>query len=220
MNRFEWLKAVLQAGLPARASTLASALAVEFCNDETGQINPAIETLARYLGWSKDTVRRAIADLSSAGWLNRFAGDGRGNKSRYVLLSPGAVVPLRPHKGSQNSNPLRKIKGRNPAPKGSQPCSSHIRKEQSSEQRAGARPCSHLHIAVVPGSEQHERWDAWLDQRGLPPLDQMQRLRRGEVFDLLHRRPPSPGSVEEMLNDRFFAWAMASESEGDHREAG
>ncbi len=95
MNRFEWLKAVLQDGdLPDRAKTIASVLAVQFANDDTGQINPSASTLADYIGASKDTVKRAVADLVAAGWIARTEGRGAGNRTQYTLLSPGKVVPF------------------------------------------------------------------------------------------------------------------------------
>ena len=46
INRFEWLKAVMQAEvLTPTAKNVATALAVQFANAETGQINPSQETL-------------------------------------------------------------------------------------------------------------------------------------------------------------------------------
>ncbi|MGP9789611.1 MarR family transcriptional regulator [Roseinatronobacter sp. NSM] len=102
INRFEWLKAVLRdEALNMTAKATASALAVQFCCDETGQINPKSTTLADYLGVSLASVKRAVTDLIKAGWLYRY--DGRGNRkhTRYTLISPVNITPFRAPKGEQ-----------------------------------------------------------------------------------------------------------------------
>jgi len=110
MNRFEWLKAVMRADLPDRAKSVATALALVFCNDETGQINPGYGAIADAIGGAHhDTIKRAVAALSEAGWLalpeGRKAGRGRGNAVSYILTSPGKVVPMhrpkRPDQGTE-----------------------------------------------------------------------------------------------------------------------
>ncbi|WP_321363052.1 helix-turn-helix domain-containing protein [uncultured Celeribacter sp.] len=105
LNRYEWLKAVLQ--LPevaASTKNVAAALAIEFANDETGKICPALPTLAEYLKLSIATIKRAIRELVTLGWLDRSEGRGAGNFTRYLLKSPGKIIPFRNRKkGSQQS---------------------------------------------------------------------------------------------------------------------
>lgn len=120
INRFEWQKAVLQsADLNATAKALASAMAVQFANDETGQLNPSVTTLADYLKASKASIKRAVKALVDGGWLGRTEGRGRGNRTVYRLLSPGRVVALPARKKGAESAPK---KGRTHAPSPEKGC--------------------------------------------------------------------------------------------------
>lgn len=227
MNRFEWLKAVMrQADLTPRAKNLATVLAVQFANETTGQINPGLDTLAEYLGTSVDTVRRAIADLSQAGWLDRTVPHGRGHLSSFTLLTPGKVVALhsvRPaaqrhatgtttaDKRLQPCNVLSGIKGSNPAPKRSQTCNAHIRKEQTLEQKGRApRPSPHLHALIEADSDQAQAWDAWLHERGWPSLSELTALHCEGGFDLPWRWPVTGGdTTATMIAEKIAEWAIS-----------
>lgn len=228
MNRFEWLKAVMrQADLTPRAKNLATVLAVQFANETTGQINPGLDTLAEYLGTSVDTVRRAITDLSQAGWLARTVPHGRGHLSSFTLLTPGKVVALhsvrpavqRPATGtttadkrSQPCNLSREIKGSNPAAKRSQTCNPHIRKEQTYEQKGRARrPSPHLHALIKAGSDPARAWDDWLHERGWPSLIDLAALQCDEGgFDLPMRWPPTRNdTTATMIAVKIAEWAIS-----------
>ena len=180
-NRHEWLKAVTkQPDLLPRAVRLAVAL-WSFANDETGQLNPSLGSLCDASGLTEDTARRAIGDLEKAGWLARTVGRGHGVKSVYLMIAPGSVVTLRPASASREG--LKKpaqstakrshgckvkhpIKGRTGAEERSHGCNSHIMKEQSSEQRKGARPAPHLQSFVKAGEWQALEWNKWLSDEG------------------------------------------------------
>ncbi|WAJ31169.1 helix-turn-helix domain-containing protein [Antarcticirhabdus aurantiaca] len=54
-------------------------------NSETGQCNPAIETIADDLSLSKRVVERAVADLKAAGWVEVRRYDRR-KSNRYVFV--------------------------------------------------------------------------------------------------------------------------------------
>ena len=219
INRFEWLKAVLQSDILDRAKVLASALAIQFGNDETGQINPALDTLATYLRTSEDTVRRALADLIKTGWLARTVGMGRGNRSAYVLLSPGSVVALRPAQGGRKATeaPKQKVarvqsnvagKGRTAAAKRSHGCNSHIMQEQSSEQRKGARPSPHLSVRVAGGSWQALEWNKWLSDEGERiALADLKALHVPGGYDLPWSVPPRQNPVQRRIALNVIAWA-------------
>lgn len=139
LNRYEWLKAVLQ--LPevaASTKNVAAALAIEFANDETGKICPALTTLAEYLKLSIATIKRAIRELVASGWLDRTEGRGAGNFTRYLLKSPLKITPFRSRKkGSQPSLQARE-KGSSVPEKGVMGEPSY--KEQSSEQKSAGGP--------------------------------------------------------------------------------
>lgn len=65
LNRFEWYKAVLQAeGLSATTKNVAGALAIQFANNDSGQINPSQETVSDYLKVHKDTVKTMCPHVS------------------------------------------------------------------------------------------------------------------------------------------------------------
>ncbi|PZX14605.1 helix-turn-helix domain-containing protein [Celeribacter halophilus] len=93
-----WLKLALRADVTATAKNIASAMAVQFANRDTGLICPSVPTLAEFLGISEAAVKRAIKALCQARLLHRTEGRGRGNHTRYSLLMPRNVVPFRTSK--------------------------------------------------------------------------------------------------------------------------
>ncbi|QFT74915.1 helix-turn-helix domain-containing protein [Ruegeria sp. THAF33] len=100
LNRFEWLKAVLQcADLNSSTKAVASALSAQFANDKTGQLNPSLNTLVEFLaGMSLATIKRCLRQLVEFGWLNRTEGRGAGNCTEYDLRAPSKIIPFRPQK--------------------------------------------------------------------------------------------------------------------------
>lgn len=223
INRFEWLKAVLQcASINANAKAVASALAVQFTSDETGKTNPKTTTLSEYLSTSLATVKRGISDLVAAGWLHRTEGRGNGNHTRYSLISPGKIVPFR---GAKSSNPSEK-KGANMTPfSGSkmslQPQSDGSRMsfhrlknepsyiEQSLEQKSA--PVDAFRNRTFTGNaypgpkfirnddnSKLYAWGRWLKDQGYPPLESLPIVketgkRNLKVFCLPWSEPPESG---------------------------
>ena len=179
LNRFEWLKAVLQVKeLNSSSQVVAAALSVQFANDETGQINPAMKTLAEYLKMALSTVKRAIKELVAAGWLSRTEGRGAGNRTRYTLLSPRKIVPFRPKKKGSHVGLAGQQKGSSLPQKGVTDGLSY--KEQSKEQKARLAPSPDLPnggqsgegLRFVPGGGGYfeREWDDALRAYGLPSL--------------------------------------------------
>ena len=120
LNRFEWHKAVMQVrSLNANAKVVAGALAVQFANDETGQLNPSLKTLIEYLGVSLSTLKRGIKDLINAGWLSGTEGRGAGNRTNYTFLAPRKIVPFRASKKGTKASLSAQKKGTQMAKKGS-----------------------------------------------------------------------------------------------------
>lgn len=214
LNRFEWTKAVNRSELMLRAKVVAFALAVEFCNEETGRLDPGLSALADATGQTVDTVKRAIRDLTDAGWLARTEGRGRGNKTAYTLLSPGNVVSiLTAKKGA----PVHQVKGGTRAPlssekgapvhgKGGTRPTCYNKDKQSLEQR-GQHPWSHYEkhrfkgnvfdgpCLLPKGSSWHDlnAWSDWLRDRGFPKLCDMPISQRGTkdtLFAVPYRKPP------------------------------
>lgn len=210
LNRFEWMKAVLKSALPCRAKTLASALAVEFANEETGQLNPSIDTLAAYLAASKDTIKRAVADLIKGGWLSRTEGRGRGNRTSYTLLSPGKLLAFAPQKKGAALHLQPAQKGATLRGKGRRTAPSYNKDKQSFEQRAQAapdRPAQHCQFEVRRGSDGEAAWNAWLDRAGYPRLTVLdQRLNAG--WNLPGRQPPTdPEGIDWRIAEKWASWA-------------
>ncbi len=111
LNRFEWVKAVAQSDLLDRAKVVAWALAVNFCNEETGRTDPGLKEISKATGKTIDTLKRAIRDLIGAGWLSRTEGRGAGNKTVYTFLSPGKVVLISQAKRAANTSPEKGGRG-------------------------------------------------------------------------------------------------------------
>ncbi|WP_208353101.1 helix-turn-helix domain-containing protein [Pseudaestuariivita rosea] len=97
--RQEWAQAIRAATeLSMTARMLGQVLALDYANGQTGQCNPSRETLARHLGVSEGTIKRAISDLVKAGWLARTEATGRNRTVQYSFLSPGTVVGFNTNK--------------------------------------------------------------------------------------------------------------------------
>ncbi len=113
LNRFEWLKAVMQCSeVNSSTKVVASALAVQFANDKTGDLNPSQETLVEYLGnLSLATIKRCIRQLVELGWLFRTEGRGAGNNTEYDLRAPCKIIPFRRKKKGVTCEPLQRRKG-------------------------------------------------------------------------------------------------------------
>ena len=207
LNRFEWHKAVMQVrSLNATAKVVAGALAVQFANDETGQLNPGLTTLMEYLGLSLSTLKRAIKDLINAGWLSRTEGRGAGNCTNYTFLAPCKIVPFRASKKGSKASLSAKKKGSQVAQKGFTHEPSY--KEQSKEQQARPSPSPDLPdegqpgeaLRFVPGGGGYfeREWDDALRASGLPSLHRalpqvVHEGRKGYVLpDLCPARRESP----------------------------
>jgi hypothetical protein len=235
LNRFEWTKAINRSGLLLRAKVVACALAVEFCNEETGRLNPGLAALADATGQTLDTVKRAIRDLIEGGWLARTEGRGRGNKTSYTLLSPGNVISI---SAVKKGTPVHQLKGGTGAPltrqkgapvhgKGGTRPTSYIKDKQSLEQKGGHPwaayekhrfkgnvfdgPC-----LLPKASSWHDlnAWSDWLKERGFPKLCEMPISQRGakdELFAVPYRKPPT--DAERCSEAQaYFAALMSSGS--------
>lgn len=181
INRFEWLKAVTQAeGLRPASKVMATALAVQFADDKTGQLNPKVPTLADYVKTSIDTAKRAIKALVDAGWLVRTEGRGRGNHTSYTLCSPVKIISFSTQKKGGSTAPLTKEKGAALRGKGGTTAPFHYKDKQSYEQKARATggdvsPIYNLSIRMVydHDTETIAEWNRWLADNGLPSLQSL-----------------------------------------------
>ena len=94
-NRWAWKRAVLaDRRLADRAKLLATVLVDTFANCETGRCNPCNDTLAETLGKDVRSIRRAVAELRAAGWIDTRTGRGRGARIAFVFLTGDGTVPI------------------------------------------------------------------------------------------------------------------------------
>lgn len=200
LNRFEWLKAVNRSDLLPRAKVVASALAIEFCNDETGRLDPGVKTLADATCQTVDTVKRAIRDLTDGGWLARTEGRGRGNKTEYTLLSPGKVIAI------SNTKKGAPVHG-----KGGARAPSYYKDKQTLEQKGRTCPVRALRIVHAADAEKVASWNAWLSENDFPSLQQIPALKGGDDQGPGYLMPrlwvPSCDEDQDMVR-RYVLWAV------------
>lgn len=226
--RFEWFKAVMQVeGLSATTKNVAGALAIQFANDETGQINPSQETVADYLKVHKDTVKRALRELRNAGWLMSVGDGGRGRSPLLRLLSPSKIVPFRPKKAGQNAprkheergavaHPKAVKRGDDLQQKGGGITTPHYKEEQYKEQKGEPQTkCPVLSLFLVHASDTSkvEDWNACLSKMGFPSLQQLT-IKGGDAQGpgyLLPSRWPPLGEDDQVLLRRYLRWVMDQE---------
>ncbi|MEM9578251.1 MAG: helix-turn-helix domain-containing protein [Pseudomonadota bacterium] len=225
LNRFQWLKAVMQSDVSRTAKNVATVLAVQFSNDDTGQCNPRQTTIADSIGAHRDAVKRAIRELKNSGWLMVLEGRGRGRQSGYRLISPGKIVSIStakkgdkvPDEKGDEPHPCSREKGDELRGKGGRTAHPHIRQEQTYEQSAretpaarGRCPCERLAL-IEPGSHREEAWNEWLTQRGWPTVADL-RVKYQTGFGMPQPMPPSnndPHGIAQRITERFLAWASA-----------
>lgn len=236
LNRFEWLKAVMQAeGLTATAKNVATALAVQFANAETGQINPSQETLADFLKVHRDTVKRVMRELRNAGWLMATGDGGRGKAPLLRLLTPGKIIPFRARKGGVICPAQEEKRGDDLQQKGGQIAPSHYKEEQSLEQRGAQIPIKRpavldqfkdtrfagratSDLQAVPKSDFSalNKWTDWLRDERLPKLYELpisqQAKKSGEVFFWLPSKTPPTTSEATRQTRQFFETIVDKEA--------
>jgi hypothetical protein len=206
LNRHDWLRAVLQAeGLSAQAKNVASVLAVQFANDETGQLNPRQQTLADYLKVHVDTVKRVMRELRNAGWLMSIGDGGRGRAPLLRLLTPGKIVAFPASKRGAEMPPQAEKRGASVQGKGGISTPPQYKDKQALEQK-GARAGDDAPPPIVTQYREHRfagnptdgarvvpkdrhgplnAWSDWLATERLPKLCELpvaQRSEKGATF--------------------------------------
>ena len=226
LNRFEWLKAVLQCSeLNSSTKAVAAALAVQFANDKTGDLKPSQETLVEYLGnLSLATIKRCIRQLVDLGWLFRTEGRGAGNFTEYDLRAPYEITPFRYKKKRSPASLHHGKKGASVPQKAVTGELSYIHEEQSKEQKEAIQ--SNLPYDRQSGSPQPRSkpltfvprgicfvrdWDERLAREGMPTLERSLPLspHKHHLGYWLPDRTPAPlGSPEWQDQLRFMQSAV------------
>ncbi|UWR22636.1 helix-turn-helix domain-containing protein [Sulfitobacter sp. S190] len=241
LNRFEWAKAVLQVeGLSGAAKTIAAALAIQFANAETGQINPSQETLADYLKLHRDTIKRAMRELRNAGWLMAIGDGGRGKAPRLRLLTPRKIIAFRAKQGGVNHPAQAEKRGEDLQQKGGEIAPSHYKEEQSLEQRRRQIPTKrpsaldpHMETRFEgnategPRAIPKDKWDAlndwgeWLSNQGLPKLIELPLVQIAEKTGAIYFWLPSikPPTTPEATAQAIFFFADLIDGEASRHAA-
>ncbi|WP_176445151.1 helix-turn-helix domain-containing protein [Maliponia aquimaris] len=202
------------------AKMLAQVLALDFANRDTGQCNPSRQTLADHMGVSEATVKRALADLISAGWLGKTGVTARKRTASYAFLSPGKVVAFgqRPQDNAGHKRPATapgtRVKS---APNAGHICTAPYRgrnqvKNQSACPTASEQDCPVRQVfEIAPGSHRHVAWDGWLAAHGWPVLAELgDRVRQRKCAGWLmpSAMPPDDAdSIGQQVAVRFLTWA-------------
>lgn len=105
-RKFEWLDAVASdPELPPIAARLAIIIANRYLNSISAEAWPGVETLARALDVSANTVRTGMRALSRRHMRAEISTGGKGQTNRYTPTIDGK--PLRNLKGSESPNPSK-----------------------------------------------------------------------------------------------------------------
>lgn len=216
-------------GLTATAKNVAAALAIQFANAETGQINPSQETLADYLKTHRDTIKRVLRELRNAGWLMSIGDGGRGKAPKIRLLSPGKIVPFRAAKGGANDPAQAEKRGDDLQQKGGQITPSHNKDKQSLEQRGRDHPVKRpaaldqfMETRFVGNAVEGPRivaksdwatlnaWSEWLTSNSLPQLIDLPLVQSAEkkpdlFFYLPSKKPPQSHEAAQQARAYFQA---------------
>ncbi|SPF81933.1 helix-turn-helix domain-containing protein [Pseudoprimorskyibacter insulae] len=241
INRFEWMKAALQAeGLSPTAKNIVSTLAVVFANDETGQCNPSQETLADYLKVHRDTIKRALRELRNAGWLASMGDGGRGKAPLLRFLTPskvihfdaakaGQITPKNDEKGGANHPAQGTKRGEDLQQKGGQIIPPLYNAKQSLEQKGrtlhafsthkfAGNICEGLRAIATKDWSKLNPWADWLRKQGLPELHALGVFHRDQKGNAFFRLPylTPPDKPEQIEEARRFFTAMLDEQAVGH----
>lgn len=106
---FTWRGAIADADLPGPTKCTAYALSLHM-SERGDSCFPSVGTMARESGFSERTVRQALRDLESDGWLNRQ--DRPGQTSLYqAQIPPYTPAAPAPHPGRTCPPPRQDVPG-------------------------------------------------------------------------------------------------------------
>lgn len=101
-QRFGWLEGVRRDhALSPTARLVAHVLALDFAHHATLRCDPSLSEIARVIGVSSDTAKRAVGQLVAQGWLARECGLGRGRNSGYGFLTRAKIIALKTASGGR-----------------------------------------------------------------------------------------------------------------------
>ena len=160
-DRFRWIEAVMAAGDLLPAEKLLLARLGLHCNDETGQCDPAEETLAKGIGLSERYVRRMKAAARKKGWLgyeDNPGGRARTSNQYRLLMEKVATETRNGSTGFDGTTSSRNGSGKNPEPQGTKP---------GTGDPPNTKPTSNNFNGGAAEQETRVRARAWTDAQSL-----------------------------------------------------
>ncbi|AUM73779.1 helix-turn-helix domain-containing protein [Paracoccus jeotgali] len=91
--RIQWHKALFASPLLSGTEKALGAYLINVrLNWRTGQLNPAVATIARDMSVEPRTVQRAINSLERLGWFNTDRGSGRTRSTSYKITAESIEI--------------------------------------------------------------------------------------------------------------------------------
>ena len=209
-DRWAWIEAVVADGqLTPLARLVAVVLAQGFANHETAECRPGLAALVQKVASSKRTVLRALEDLQAEGWLERRGGNAPGKLATYVFRRPGARerVPTVTPEQVPTVTPTGAIPDISPCtPYKDKPQLNHTARPHPRALIRGLPKPQCTTTAIDPGSWAAERWDAWLQAEGFPPLERIGRRIEGGFEMPITVAPDASERVPYGIARRWAEW--------------
>ncbi len=230
--RQEWAQSIRKAtGLSLTTRMVAQVLALDYANRDTGQCNPSRRTLADHLDVSEATIKRALAELTRAGWLGRTDGTARGRTVSYTFLAPGKVVAFSAKQKSDagHARPAivdgTRVKS---ARNAGQICTSPYKGRNQVKNHGARRDQSCAYpvdqaCLIKAGSHRETAWNEWLAANGWPCLTDVGFQEQGmdsQSFLMPFAFPPADGDETGLrIVQRFLDWSTSRSSDQRERMA-
>lgn len=222
LDRLEWLGAIAKdGGLGPQALQVAVGL-VSFVNAKSSEARPGLPNLTEESGTSVSTVKRQLAYLRNAGYLDKRTGGGRGRATVWRLTFP-------PETGSLSGPVYGTETGSQTGPETGPETGPGVSPQQGRTWGTGVRSARATPAAATPekfpapdwiASDIWERWLRHLKQKGRAmtqetcdaQIRQLAKSRTNEAPEAtiersiaggwLSLRPKEPGNGYETAHDR------------------
>ncbi|KAB6717017.1 helix-turn-helix domain-containing protein [Roseobacter sp. TSBP12] len=181
--RIQWHKALFASPLLSGSEKALGAYLVNVrLNWRTGQLNPAVATIARDMSVEPRTVQRAVNSLERLGWFNADRGNGRKRSTNYQITDESIEIAehiKREACGKKDDGFVtlsivkpwqeRRNEVTSLSQKRRQEChSKSISKNKTKTTQAEVAPCKYTPAVFVPGGSSifEREWDDRLVKSG------------------------------------------------------
>lgn len=197
------------------ARLIACALGFGFANGDTGECRPGLATLAEDCATSPRTVDRCLGELQARGWIVRKGGNAPGIRAAIGFRFPGQHTPemAREHTPEMATEHTPDLTGTHANPDApprppymEEPNLNHAKAPHPRALIRGLPKPQCTTTAVAPGSWAAERWDAWLQAEGFPPLERIGRKIAGGFEMPITVAPTKGEQVPYGIARRWADW--------------